>query len=119
MKKIRFSKKEIRNFVLRFLALLLIFFTLRVQIEFSSSYLLEFPSKMSSRITDFQVLGLESNDTECFLTIDYQVYNTGPFTAYCGEPNGGNPNLYLPSYFSSSNGKKTPAISLLVPGSVS
>jgi len=103
MKKIRLSKKEKRNLVLRFFVLLVVFLTLRIQIALGNTFLLESPSHMSSRITNFQVLGLESNDTECFLVVDYQVYNTGPFITYCGEPGGGNPNLYLPTYLSSSN----------------
>ncbi|QEE16944.1 hypothetical protein DSAG12_02775 [Promethearchaeum syntrophicum] len=103
MKKIRLSKKDIRNFVLRFVALFLVFLTFRIQIEYGNTFILEFPSNMSSRITDFQVTGLESNNTECFFVVDYQVYNTGPFTTYSGKPNGANLDLYLPSYFSSIN----------------
>jgi len=103
MKKIRLSKTDIRNLVLRFIALLVVFLALRSQISFGNTFILEFPSNMSSRITDFEVIGLESNDTQCFFTVDYQVYNSGPFTSYSGKPNGGNPILYLPSYFSSPN----------------
>jgi len=103
MKKIRFSSKENKNFVLRLVALIVVFLTLQSQIGLGNTFILEFPSKMSSRITDFQILGLESNETKLTFVVDYQVYNSGPFTTYSGKPYGSNPELYLPTYFSSPN----------------
>lgn len=103
MKKIRFSRKEKKNFIIMFIILFVVFLFLSMQIAFGNTFILESSSNMSSRITNFEIISLESNDTNYFFNVDYQVYNDGPFTAYSGKGTGGSIDLCLPFSLSSSN----------------
>ena len=103
MKKIRLSRKEIKNLLIRFIFLVIFFYFLVLPISLGNTFILEYSSQMSSRITNFQVLDLPSNETNFSFTIDYQIYNSGPFMVYCGKSGGGSSDLFLPFTFSSSN----------------
>ena len=97
------SKKQKKNLITRFIILIVVFLFLQMQIAFGNTFILESPSKMSSRITKFEVIGLKTNDTNIFFVVDYQVYNSGPFTVYSGKAYGGKTDLYLPFSLLSSN----------------
>ncbi len=104
MKKMRLSKSEKKYLIVRFIILLVVFWFLGVPISMGHTSILEYPSQMSSRITNFQVLDFKPNETDYLFVVDYQVYNSGPFIAYCGRTGGGgSADLHLPFSFSSSN----------------
>jgi len=103
MKKMRFSRREKKNFIIRFIILFVVFLFLSMQIAFGNTYILESSPNMSSRITNFEIINLESNDTNNIFNVDYQVYNDGPFIAYSGKSTGGSIDLCLSFSLSSSN----------------
>lgn len=103
MKKMKLSQKEKRYLIIRFIILIVCFWFLGLPISMGHTFILEYPSQMSSRITNFQILDLKPNDTNYIFVVDYQVFNEGPFTAYSGKGSGGSIDLCLPFSLSSSN----------------